>query len=94
MPHEGVPHQIHVVVHAEIHEVIGGAKIIAVRTGTWVEERPFHLVLRDELIELGVDQRNVLPGLLRASAKTGAGRNGTVDGCANAEVVFESVLQR
>ena len=70
MPDERVPDQIHVVAQAKVHKSVGRAEIIAVRALPRMDERPLHLVLRDDLVELLLDQGNVFGDLLRAATES------------------------
>src|SRR4029079_5526675 len=77
----------------EIDERIGRSEIVAVWAWARMGQRPFHVILRDYLVELGLNQRNVATDLLRTTAETAARHHGTIDGRADAEMVFESVLE-
>ena len=68
------PDEIHVIAQPEVHKGVGRAEIIAVRAFPRMDERPLHVVLRDDLVELFLDESNVLLDLFRGPAECPPGR--------------------
>ena len=98
MPDECVPYDIHVVAQAEVNVGVRRGEIVAVGAFPRMDECPFQVVLRGNLVELFLHESNVLIDLLQGPADVvgpdrGASRNGAVDGCAYAEMVFVGVLE-
>lgn len=93
VPHERVAGQLHVVALPEVHQGVGRAEVVPIGSGSRMNERPFHVVLGDDLVELRFDQRDVGADLLRAAAEAGAGGDAAVDGRAHHEMVLEDVLE-
>jgi hypothetical protein len=58
-----------------------------------MNERPLHVVLRNNLVELLLDQSNVLVDLFGAPAEPGASHHTAIDGRANIEMGFVGVLE-
>ncbi len=80
IPDKRVSDQIHVIAQVEVHKGVGWAEIVAVRARQRVNECPLQIVLRDNLVELLLDQTNVFVDLFQAPAEPRASRQGAVDG--------------
>ena len=98
VPDECVPYDIHAVAQAEVNVGVRRGEIVAVGAFPRMDECPFQVVLRGDLVELFLHESNVLIDRFQGPVDVvgpdrGASRDSAVDGRAYAEVVFEGVLE-
>lgn len=84
----------HLIRFAKGDESVRGAKIVAVFSRPWVNQLPLHVIFRDQMTEVSLNECDVRLDRCFVTAKAASRCDRSADGAADRKVIPKGVLER